>query len=432
MSRRRLLIFCSVGFSLFLGIASLEMGFRFWWPQRLLFEGIGLFQPDRDLGFRLAPLVARSGEPMTNSLGLREREFSLHPPEGTTRILALGDSFTFGVTKFQQTWPKLLESKLLRHFPDRRIEVINGGFPGFSTYQEAGMLARTLLRLEPEIVILGFFVGNDFLENIRGISHTANNGEILSFKAVEDTHFEPPNPREAPLDTVHWRETIWPKPSAASVGTTDFLHGFTGWFYRLHLLRFIRRRLLATGNRPLIARVSPPTPGPAGVSPTPSAPRKKDNPRKFYLYYQIPRLAIYDRKKFPKRAISNTNTYLQRIAELLRKRGIPFVVLIIPDELQVHEDRLQFVLQRAQLSRETLDMDLPRKILKETLRCLQVDSVDPLPAFRRAARKKRLYKPWDTHWNEAGNGLGAQLVSRYLGTWNLKPPLHGKPLADCP
>ena len=64
-----------------------------------------------------------------NSLGIRDRNFEERAPEGRTRILAIGDSWTFGYgVPVAASWPKQLERML--NDRGRDVEVINGGWPG--------------------------------------------------------------------------------------------------------------------------------------------------------------------------------------------------------------------------------------------------------------------------------------------------------------
>jgi lysophospholipase L1-like esterase len=84
-----------------------------------------------------------------NSKGFRGKEFS--PDKGRTfRIVAIGESTTFGVTMNadDKPWPELLEEMIrARLKPDRPVEVINAGVP-------AHTLQHTLLRLQSEILPL--------------------------------------------------------------------------------------------------------------------------------------------------------------------------------------------------------------------------------------------------------------------------------------
>ena len=76
----------------------------------------------------------------TNSLGLREdTELTASIPDGTQRLLALGDSWMFGTSVTQgKTFPDQLEVELSRH-RGVAVEVVNAGIPGGSAFD---MLAR--------------------------------------------------------------------------------------------------------------------------------------------------------------------------------------------------------------------------------------------------------------------------------------------------
>ena len=75
------------------------------------------------------------GEVVTNAEGLRAgRSFQPGAHPGTRRILALGDSITFGFGVDQaDSFPEQLERLINREQPqDRPVEVINAGVNGFS------------------------------------------------------------------------------------------------------------------------------------------------------------------------------------------------------------------------------------------------------------------------------------------------------------
>ncbi len=96
-----------------------------------------------------------------NGQGLREDRDYGPPPLIGRRILVLGDSFTMGYSVEQErTWVRRLEALL-----GPAYELINAGVPGYSTRQELVYLEREGLALEPSIVQLGFFVGNDIVDN---------------------------------------------------------------------------------------------------------------------------------------------------------------------------------------------------------------------------------------------------------------------------
>ena len=95
-----------------------------------------------------------------NSLGFRDREFDIKKPKGQYRILCVGDSFTFGEgVKAQEAYPKVLETMLQTKY--KNVEVINTGVMGYNTVDEYLYIRNKLLFLNADLIILGFFIGND-------------------------------------------------------------------------------------------------------------------------------------------------------------------------------------------------------------------------------------------------------------------------------
>lgn len=108
-----------------------------------------------------------SGRPTnfrTNSRGWKDRERDLAKPEGTFRIVALGDSYTFGVVPIEQQYTTQLEAILQeRGWP--HCEVISLGVSGWGTDQSLETLIHEGLRYQPDLVLYQF-CSNDLLENL--------------------------------------------------------------------------------------------------------------------------------------------------------------------------------------------------------------------------------------------------------------------------
>jgi len=110
-------------------------------------NGIWMVWPDRP--FRV----------ITNGVGLRNRKPLLLDP--VLRVLALGDSFTFGVyVPNGDAWPARLESLLRLHAQRSDIEVLNAGVSGYTISDELSYYRDKGARLDPDIVILGFFAND--------------------------------------------------------------------------------------------------------------------------------------------------------------------------------------------------------------------------------------------------------------------------------
>ena len=95
-----------------------------------------------------------------NGFGLRDRERSPQPAHGTVRVLALGDSVTFGMgVPAEQTFPRQTEALLngaAARSSGTPVEVLNMGIPGYNTLHELALLREVGLGLKPDVVVVGF------------------------------------------------------------------------------------------------------------------------------------------------------------------------------------------------------------------------------------------------------------------------------------
>lgn len=90
----------------------------------------------------------------TNSFGLRGPELR---DDGSTRILVLGDSCTWGWHVAQgESYPARLQEQLDRQAGPSRYQVLNAGIPGATTYHGLLYLRERGLALQPAIVIAGY------------------------------------------------------------------------------------------------------------------------------------------------------------------------------------------------------------------------------------------------------------------------------------
>jgi lysophospholipase L1-like esterase len=91
----------------------------------------------------------------TNELGFRSPPLQQTKSGGGIRILALGDSTTFGLgVEQEESWPGRLQEIL---DPGRTaIEVINAGICGYSSVQGLVFLRDKCLALSPDVVIVTF------------------------------------------------------------------------------------------------------------------------------------------------------------------------------------------------------------------------------------------------------------------------------------
>jgi hypothetical protein len=88
--------------------------------------------------------------------GLRDHDFELERQPGELRLVAIGDSFTFGVgAQLDDCWTEVLE-RTLEQQHDGPVEVINAGFAsGHHPGMYAPWIAKDAVRLAPDVLIVG-------------------------------------------------------------------------------------------------------------------------------------------------------------------------------------------------------------------------------------------------------------------------------------
>ncbi|MCG5058678.1 MAG: SGNH/GDSL hydrolase family protein [Limnoraphis sp. WC205] len=138
----------------------------------------------------------RTGVQM-NSSGMRDKERSVNKPENTYRIAFLGDSFVEAIhVPLEYTAAAIMEQKLAEcsALKGKNVEVLNFGVQGYGTAQELMTLRHHVWQFSPDLVLLGFYPGNDIRNNYKPLEHdhfrpyfTLENGEWViddSFKQM--------------------------------------------------------------------------------------------------------------------------------------------------------------------------------------------------------------------------------------------------------
>lgn len=329
-----------------------------------LFKSIYLY--DRELGFRIKPHLAGDGL-QSNAFGFNDDDYPLEKPEGVFRILVVGDSFNWCGGK-DGNYCALLERKFSSRAGGRRVEVINAGYFMTHTAEQLALLKKFGLGYNPDLVVLGFFAGNDFKDAFPYLKRIAVNGLYTDI----DTR--------CPLIEVGGRPVIFQSRLLLLLRQRSAL-----------LCEIIKKRL--SGKEGFFSE-------------------------RAFLDIEKTRLDICNlnnhRMGMYRERIGYALKSVSEMDELLRQRGIKFIVAIYPDEFQVSERLKERLFKKFNLKSGDFRMDMPQMVLKEHLRSRGIPHLDMLDAFRREGEKRDLYLPFDTHWNEAGNALAADLLFDYL------------------
>ena len=314
-----------------------------------------VFEADPDTGYRIKAggrgRHASGADMAASSQGLRNREIG-RKGEHDFRILVLGDSFTAGSSvEHDQAYPRVLESLLARR-AKRPVEVINAGVGGWDPFQYAQYFARDGFRFEPDLVLVGFFVGNDTYS--AGLSvdalPTALGGRRLSRAA-------------AARWTIRWEVLL---------------------YEHSHLVRALRPTL--SDYRPR---------------------RSCDDFSARFLAIQADRLSNHLRPTPERVATAQANVdQILRIRDRAAERNVPAVVALLPDENQVNAALQARLLAGRDPS--IYDFSMPQALLRERLEAAHLPVIDLLPAFRSDPRC--LYNN-TTHWTAEGHALAAEGIA---------------------
>ena len=98
-----------------------------------------------------------------NSIGIRDHEISLNKSKDTIRIIAIGDSFTYGWGhNIEDSWVKILERKLNENRTN--VEIFNLGMPGAGPVQYSKIAEKSVPLLKPDLVIIAILQGDDIMQ----------------------------------------------------------------------------------------------------------------------------------------------------------------------------------------------------------------------------------------------------------------------------
>lgn len=97
-----------------------------------------------------------------NLFGFRTVHQTVSRAPGVLRLLALGDSFTWGdkIASTDSIWPSLLEAELTRSVPESPTEVINVSRRGWSMADEVRMLDRIGWQFQPDRLLVQFYAND--------------------------------------------------------------------------------------------------------------------------------------------------------------------------------------------------------------------------------------------------------------------------------
>ncbi len=299
-----------------------------------------------------------------NKAGFRDRERLTTKAPDSRRIAVLGDSFTAGLgVKDPEVFTEVMEKNL-----EGKTEVLNFGVNGFGPTQEYLLLKNRVLLYRPDLVLMLFYLGNDF-------------DDTTNLTAWIDGYQRP----RAILDDrgkIAFTNIPVPKASRSRRERTR-----TCSLPRSHVVDFLDRLLH----------------------------QQRD---KYALDVLPPEVRLCRKNLDPSvaAALPLLRGLLRETDELCRRQGSRFAIVLAPTVTQIYDDmywkRIKSVYH---LREEDYDLFLPNKLLAGIGAELGIPVLDLTPALRaEAGNGAELYYYKNRHWNAAGHRIAALAIAAWL------------------
>lgn len=321
----------------------------------------------------------------SNNVGCRDRVFE---GEDDGFVLLIGDSHTWGYVPLEQTWGTTLEEVL-------GVRVLKCGVAGYGSRQERHKLEAVVAKAgRPRLVIVGYCVGNDLIDDYLYPSRTVIDGYLLTKVKLEDAKhglrkvYSDDELRARLKSVLEKRsKSVSEQQSNGLVGRTkDFLADHSVLYDLLRKSEVVRRMAAGTG-------MADPLPVVGGLE-------------VFHSPATLPWLdGAWDEH------LAN----LQQLKRDAASIGASLFVVLIPNSYQVYE------FLRPQNDR--LDWEYPTKKLGDFFQHEGIPYVDLAPKLKRYARRdgrplldarQDLYWQYDGHMNVKGNLLTGLLIAQQV------------------
>jgi hypothetical protein len=339
---------------------------------------------DPDMGFRVRP-YALVGHDRTNEFGFNDRDYPHERRSDTFRVLFLSDSYNWMGGRYCN-YTALLRRRLSDMLGSNRVEVIAGGYSQTHAGEQLQLLKKFGLQYNPDLVVLGFFAGNDFYD-----AHP-NRKRIVYGGAVTDIY------TNKSLYT-----TILGQPLTLRSRLLLFLR--ERWLERNH---FQQSPALANTDVSVTKPVADSIPDCRSVDAEQPIPLEEDFLRMLGAIMEFSELNHASRFQPFEKYIFDS---LLEMRDILSERHIGFLVAAYPSCFQIDPAVQRRILERLGKKASDYDFDRAQRILASFCQENGIEFHDLSPAFREAqAKGSRLYRTNDDHWSAAGNGLAASYM----------------------
>ncbi|OLE14931.1 MAG: hypothetical protein AUI36_38510, partial [Cyanobacteria bacterium 13_1_40CM_2_61_4] len=325
------------------------------WSSPLLVTASSPQQIRRDAN-RERPGTLRFGFPM-NRGGHYDTEFVPRSATPNRIVVWIGDSFSYGAVPHAYHFTTVAE----RELPG--VDVYNIGYPGLGPSDYLYLLEHEALPLEPDLVVVELFVGNDVTE------------------------------RPAPPGPARWYDA------------DSYLLAIV--WHRLQIMR--RAKLVDAAEATTLSNLTPEQL--AALYPQLADPLLETPSVSSELYFAVemrnaegiclPHDGLYE-------------PFFETLMQMERAAGdVPLAFMVIPEEFQVEDDLWEEVVRR---SVQPLDRDLAQHTLVPWLNARGRAVLDLLPLMRAVKPMKdgrrHLYHLRNLHFNARGNEVAGRALAR--------------------
>jgi hypothetical protein len=318
-----------------------------------------------------------------NSQGFRGDEFQ--EQSGHARVVVYGDSFIHAeFSELESTFPVQLEERLRGEYGGG-VEVINAGVAGYGPDQILRRMESELDDLQPDLVILGLFTGNDFGDLVRNRLY-----QLDAQGALEEVDYRltPYRRRQIALDSrelaiIRLLHTVRSQLSSEVVPAFDP----EAW------IREALRRHLAEYHSAVIE-------GDVTVGEFAVDPYSAD-------------IALLPDSESARYKVELMERILEGIAAITDSKGVPILVLLIPHPMDLLDgEHASGVVDRSRFP--GYGSTHLRDAARMSSESAGLSYIDLFETFRSGDPTVLYLKGGDDHWSDAGQALAADTVASQL------------------
>jgi len=299
-----------------------------------------------------------------NDKGFQTPNYSYEKPKKMRRIIFIGDSQTVSAVPYTQGFVEVLQKKI------PGVQIINLGVICVGPATEKQILKYEGILYEPDLIIEVFFVGNDFTDD----------KEILR-----------------KYKTIRKKTYLFPF-----------------WVYQskpFSLLRNIRLYTIEKRTSPVFKQNTKQTGYDTGTY-LDFDPTKPNLTEKEYLKLLLGKSDLF----YPNSSIyddwSKIQQYFLEMKQIANSHNSQFLVVIIPDELQVDTVLQQKAADEIKTTVAEWDTAYPQRLITSFLSQNKIEYIDVLNTLAvKTDAFHQYFLPRDTHLNKEGNQIVADILN---------------------